>query len=96
MKFYAVENLKEAANGKMDILLNSIKRHRTMESLCWKCSNSGAECPWLDNFTPVPGWKAVRSDYRLWRPDGVIVLDTYRVIKCPLFRRIEHDGKGLK
>lgn len=53
-------------------------------TLCWSCKCSGKECSWLKDFTPVKGWKAKKFNYTL---DDDSIVDSYIVIKCPLYRK---------
>lgn len=65
------------------------------ETLCWRCVRSGNTCPWMNNFTPVKGWKATRYDYivsynkkmKNVKRTGKFycVVDSYIVEECPLF-----------
>ena len=54
-------------------------------TLCWDCANATDQeaCPWVKDFTPVPGWDAehtVKED--AWYP-----YESFIVRACPLFVR---------
>lgn len=62
------------------------------KTLCWDCANAthSEKCPWVDSFTPVPGWKA-----RPTKIFGSYPLESYVVIECPWFRR-DSFGAGTE
>ena len=62
------------------------KNNGSKQTLCWDCKNctSPDVCPWVRDFTPVPGWKAKLNSFREY--------DSYLVIECPLFKRGAYHG----
>lgn len=64
----------------------------TETTLCWNCRKATDQelCPWVNDFTPVPGWKAEETHHT-----GVFAFDSFRVIECPLFER-DAVFSGLK
>lgn len=50
-------------------------------SICIDCSNSVGFCPWSAHFEPITGWKAEK----IKRFDGKRVVDSFKVIECPMF-----------
>ena len=62
-------------------------------TLCWDCENAVEPeiCPWANDGTPVPGWLAVRTRIKSNRMKS----DSYRVLKCPLFKR-DSIKSGMK
>ena len=59
------------------------------QTLCWKCKNAvpgpEAGCPWSERFEPVEGWEAEFTQVRSQRNRARIEVESYCVIKCPLF-----------
>lgn len=54
------------------------------ETLCWKCANACGKCSWSDgSFTPVPGWKAMKTRLRVDGPNRYT--DSYIVEECQMF-----------
>lgn len=62
------------------------------KSLCWDCANAtdSGKCPWVDSFTPVPGWKAKPT-----KIFGSYPMESYVVLDCPRFRR-DSFGAGTE
>ena len=62
------------------------KNHSGKQTLCWDCKNctNPEVCPWVRDYTPVPGWKA--------KPNILRDYDSYLVIECPLFKRGAYHG----
>lgn len=62
-------------------------------TLCWNCAKATNQeaCPWVRDFTPVPGWTAEPTHH-----EGFYAYDSYRVIKCPLFARDACRGGLIK
>ena len=63
------------------------------ETLCWRCANAVPDregergCTWSREGKPVEGWKAVRRDIRAGNTADGKKTESYRVRKCPQFRR---------
>lgn len=59
----------------------------TKQTLCWDCKNSTKPdiCPWVRDFTPVPGWTAEKTEIRN-------LGESYLVKECPLFKRGAFKG----
>ena len=53
--------------------------------LCWDCANAVGGCKWSKHLKPIKGWEAVKT--RVGTP-----VETYLIIKCPLFVRDAYDG----
>lgn len=57
------------------------------DSLCWCCANATpsetAGCNWSRDLEPVPGWEAKKHRVN----NGSKGVTSYRVIRCPEFRR---------
>ena len=68
---------------------------RHTHTLCWNCAHSVHPdvCPWVDDFTPVPGWTAVKTSLM---QDSVQPYESYRVVSCPLFKRDAYRGGTRK
>ena len=62
-------------------------RYKASRSLCWYCANStnGSKCPWARSFTPIPGWKAEKTQIK-GNSKGDRGYESYNVRKCPLYR----------
>ena len=57
------------------------------QTLCWDCRNCTKPeiCPWVRDYTPVPGWEARKTEIRT-------LGESYLVIDCPLFKRDAFHG----
>lgn len=68
-------------------------RYKDKRSLCWSCQNAtnGSKCPWARSFTPIPGWKAEKTQIK-GNSKGAKGYESYNVRKCPLYRA---DREGL-
>lgn len=64
-----------------------LRGYKFKDTLCWSCDNAKAigNCPWADNFEPVPGWEATEHTYNT-RIGGRYDV-SYEVKKCPLYVR---------
>lgn len=60
-------------------------------TLCWNCANSVDQdkCPWVRDFTPVPGWDATPT---IHAEGGWQEFESYIVHSCPLFKRDAYKG----
>ena len=67
------------------------------QQLCWECKNAdgSGDCPWVNKFKPVEGWKAnkvVRYNLETTRKNKKVIrrfrrkLTSYEIIECPLFK----------
>lgn len=58
-------------------------------TLCFECQKAtdGNECPWVRDFTPVPGWWA--HETRVAANSGY---DSYHVVDCPLCKKDAYSG----
>ena len=69
---------------KRSDLINYMKRHRGVETLCESCGRACGECSWTGGtFTPVNGWKAKPTKIRM----GTRIIDSYHVESCPMFKK---------
>lgn len=63
------------------------------ETLCWRCANAVPDregergCSWSREGKPVEGWKATRRDIRVGATANGKKSESYRVEKCPQFKR---------
>lgn len=68
------------------------------KQLCWDCrkSDASSDCPWANNFKPVPGWNAtpvIRTFLNTTTVKGKVVrfrkelTHTFEIIDCPLFEK---------
>lgn len=66
-----------------------------MANICIDCANACGGCPWSEidqetgkpKFEPVPGWTAIPVRRRTGTdPRGKVMMDTYHIIYCPLFK----------
>lgn len=60
------------------------------ETLCWTCTKAYADkCIFHSQWhLPVPGWELVRRDVMVDNVTGhKRMLESYRVVKCPLYTR---------
>ena len=64
-------------------------RHPTNYSKCFDCGNATNPdaCPWVRDFTPVPGWEADETTV-----GRTHTFQSFRVRECPLFWRDAHTG----
>lgn len=69
--------------------------YRYAQTLCWNCANATdhAACPWVEDFTPVPGWTATKT---LLMQDTASPYESYLVTACPLFKRDAYKGGSRK
>ena len=52
------------------------------QTICWDCRNAvGGGCSWFTDYTPVAGWKAVKTELR----GGYYDYESYLVQHCPEF-----------
>lgn len=67
-------------------------RHPTNYSKCFDCGNATNPdaCPWVRDFTPVPGWEADETTV-----GRTHTFQSFRVRECPLFWRDAHKA-GLE
>lgn len=60
-------------------------------TLCWDCSRACGGCQWSDEFKPVRGWKAIKTQIKSHgeKNSGVRAknIDSYIVLACPGFDR---------
>lgn len=63
------------------------------KTLCWRCANAVPDregergCSWSREGKPVEGWKATRRDIRVCATANGKKSESYRVEKCPQFKR---------
>ena len=64
-------------------------------TLCWNCEHATHPdvCPWVEDFTPVPGWTATPT---VCMGDSVQPYESYLVTACPLFKRDAYKGGQKK
>lgn len=62
---------------------------------CWNCANATRpdKCPWVESFTPVPGWTATPTRLMTESPQPY---DSYLITDCPLFERDAYRGGQKK
>lgn len=63
------------------------------ETICWNCVVPGTgACPWdkSKGEVPVPGWNATPTKVRM---GGGVMADSYIVEACPLYQKIETEGR---
>lgn len=61
-------------------------------TLCWECkwaAGKDEKCPWVREFEPVPGWKAVPSKIRMAEKENGYI-DSFDVYECPLFEPVRN------
>ena len=55
-------------------------------TLCWSCARATGHCSWSDgSFTPVPGWKAIKTVIRSDPNKKQNAMDSFLVLDCPLY-----------
>lgn len=58
------------------------KVHIKPSTICWDCKNAvGGGCSWFTDYTPVEGWKAVKTELC----GGYYDYESYLVQHCPEF-----------
>lgn len=57
---------------------------RGKPTLCWDCAKATGGCSWCDEFKPVKGWTAKKTEIKVQSGNN---LKSYVVIDCPLFER---------
>jgi hypothetical protein len=57
------------------------------DTLCWDCAKAtaGSNCPWANEFKPVEGWDAKKTERIEMVYGKEKVIESYIVKKCPLF-----------
>ena len=55
------------------------------DTLCWQCKKAtdASACPWVYDFTPVPGWTATETNTKF----KTIGNGSYNITACPLFEK---------
>lgn len=63
-----------------------MKNKQTNPSLCFECSN--CLCDWMISGTPVKGWEAEKNEIFVKTRKSKRHIVSYRVIKCPEFKKV--------
>lgn len=74
---YLAPDTRKRASGRFPPRMNR----------CAGCQRCIADCPWLHQDRPVPGWtaEAVRLTVRYYSGKRRQVIPTYRIAACPLY-----------
>lgn len=82
-KEFRTRSERQCCSSKCEAILRGYK---FKDTLCWNCDKAKAigNCPWADNFEPVPGWEATPHIF-ITSVNGTDV--SYEVKKCPLYVR---------
>lgn len=66
------------------------------KQLCWSCKNAYSNCSWSKNFIPVDNWVATPTKIKCRYKNGIVKeMDSYRIIKCPLYEREVIQNKSI-
>lgn len=57
---------------------------RGKPTLCWDCAKAVGYCDWSEEFKPVKGWTAEKTEIKVQSGANI---KSYVVTACPLFER---------